>query len=189
VIALMLKFMKPLQSADILSELPTELRVQVMQQFPRIKSVAPDELVSIEKNVRARVQELPKFILGAANEDIVFWTKILTHAKNQEEILVDLESNRPDLYEKLARFRFSLDDLTTLPLPLVTKVLDEIDNDDLTKALLSLPGDIKDYVLSEVNPKRQELLRDQLVSYAGLPTEVIQAARFKVTQKFREVMA
>ncbi|MGE4233685.1 MAG: FliG C-terminal domain-containing protein [Bacteriovoracia bacterium] len=186
--SLLLKFMKPEQSAFILKSLKSEERIQILEQSSRIASISSEELLSIEEKIRSQANKLPKFLLGISEEEITYWTNVLTHADNQDELLLDLEKSRPELYQKLARFRFHLEDVPSLPQPLTSKVLEEIENDELALALLTCPRDIVDYVLGEIPPNRRTLLNSQLTMYHGLPKEKLKQARVSVTQKFREVM-
>lgn len=187
--AVMIKFMRSEQSAYVMEHLLSGHRQEIVRQLARIKEMGAAELTEIERSVRANVERLPNFILTSAHEETMFWAHILTHTDKQDEILIDLERTQPELYEKLAKFRFRLDDLPSLPPPLIRKVLDEADNDELTKALLTLPDNIKEYALGSVEGRRLVQVRAQMVSYAGMPDAELREARHKLTTRFREVMA
>lgn len=186
--ALMLKFMKPHQSASVLGGLPSEKRAEIIGQFQRIRHLSADELQSIELSVRKQISVLPNYILTSQEEDVEFWAKILTLSDKQEEILMHLEQVKPELYKQLARFRFKLDDLPSLPTPLIQKVLDNADNDELTKGMADLPKDLVDFVLSHLNPKRRDLIEAQLMTHDHLPREQLVQHKQQLTVKFREMM-
>jgi flagellar motor switch protein FliG len=131
---------------------------------------------------------MPKLLLGYSREELVFWSKILSQSTNQEGILLDLEHSRPDLYPLLAKYRFKLEDIPSLPTPLILKVLNEVENDELALGLFTCPKDIADFVINELSPMRRELLSNQFVTLHGISNDKTQQARKALTQRFREVM-
>lgn len=187
--ALMLKFMKPAQSAAVLKALSSEKRIEILAHSTRASKMSIDELSSIEASVRSHVEKLPRFLLEHTQEDTKFWSQILTHADNQEQILMDLERVRPELYSSLAKFRFKLEDIPALPLPLLAQVVDGVDNDQLAMALLTCPRDVSDFVLNKMASSRRALVSSQLVMFTGVPEAQLTEARMTLTHRFREVMA
>ena len=187
--AVILKFCKPEDSALVLGSLSSKVRMEILDQFYRTQNLSSDELSQVETAVREKVSRLPKLLLGYNQQDQDYWSKVLTHSTQQEALLLDLEKSRPDLYPALAKFRFKLEDMPSLPTPLVQKVLDEIDNEELSLALLKCPKPVVDFALAELGTERRALIASHLGMYSGIPNEKIQQARQSLTLKFREVIA
>lgn len=186
--AILIKFMKPEQSAKILTTLEPNQRAEILSQFSRISNLTTDELRSIEQSVREHAAQMPKLLLGYNREEADFWSGILSQADDQEAILFDLEKTRPDLYPLLAKYRFKLEDIPSLPQPLISKVLNEVDNEELALGLLTCPKDLTDFVMNELNPNRRQLVSSQLVTFNGLSGQKPKEARQSLTLRFREVM-
>ena len=187
--ALMIKFMKPKQSAAVMRDLPVDLRDGIIKQTARVRTVSTEELGEIERSVRDQVAALPSFILTSPSQELEFWARLLSNSEDQDAILLSLEKERPELYEQLAKYRFRLEDVPSLPRPLIHRVLDQINNDELTRAMLTLPEPTREFLLSELGPKRQALLRSQLDALVGLPAGETREAKQRLTTLFREVMA
>jgi flagellar motor switch protein FliG len=186
--ALILKFCPPGTAASVLNHLDERQRISIIDQFERTREISPNELKTIELSVREAAQRLPNFILGSIRQELDYWTRLLTSTENPGRLLGDLEQSRPDLYEKLARFRFELPDIPSLPAPLVRRVLDEVENDELARALSHQPSDLVQYVLNELSQARRSLIQNQLLSYQNVAGQEIQKSVDHLTRSFREVL-
>jgi hypothetical protein len=187
--ALILKFSKPDAAALVLENLEEKSRLSVIDQFERTREMSPDELKSIEKTVRASVRTLPNFILGTARQEQEYWSHLLSSTQDPSKLLLSLEEVRPDLYNKLAKFRFQLQDLPSLPSPLVRKVLDDMENDEIARAFSGQSSDLVAYALNEMPAARRRLLEDQILSYQNVENFEVQKSIETLTRKFREVLA
>ena len=186
--AILLKFMSPDHSAKVLEAIDKAQRQLILTQFGRIGNLSSEELSTIEKNIREKTKVLPKLMGNYNQEDLHFWTQILSRAEDQEAILNDLEKARPDLYPRLAKYRFKLEDLPALPQSLLHRTLDQIENDELAKALLTTPKDVSAFVLEELSQDRKRLVSSQMMSFSGLPEDSLKESRINLTLKLREVM-
>jgi flagellar motor switch protein FliG len=186
--ALILKFSKPDVAASVLEGLTEKFRISVIDQFERTREMSPDELKSIEKMVRSSVKTLPNFILGTARLEQEYWNHLLSATTDPAKLLTSLEEARPDLYEKLAKFRFQLQDLPSLPQPLVRKVLDDIENDEIARAFSGLHSDLIAYALNELPEARRRLLEGQILSYQNVESFEVRKSVDTLTKKFREVL-
>lgn len=190
VVALMIRFLPPQISGAVLSALPPEQRLEALTQLGRVNQIGTEELTSIERSVRARVDQLPRFLMGSNQmDDAQYWSRVLALAPDQEAILMDIERTNPGLYPMLAKFRFKLEDVPSLPPPLIAKVLDQVDNEELALALAGLQRDVSEVLLGEINVNRRSLLRSQISMLQGVDVQQLSTARQALTLKFREVIA
>lgn len=187
--AIMLKYMKPAQAAMLLDNLPSEVRSETLAHIPHSAKIAGAELFSIEKSVRAQVDSMPGFLAGNQKVSSDFWVKILTHSEHQDEILLDLERTSPEMYPALAKFRFKLDDIPGLPRPLLQKVVNDVENEELSLALLSCSPDVVNFVLAELPVARKQLLQEQMNMMNGISGNKMNIAKATMVKRFREVMA
>jgi len=186
--ALILKYCKAETSAQVLDRMSDKDRKGVIDQFERVGDISAAELKSIETSIRSSLSTMPDFIADSSSQELDYWSKLLAAAKSPQAILINLEHARPDLYEKLARFRFQLTDIASLPPPLVRKVLDEVENDELAKAFSRMSPDLIKYSLSELPEARRRLLLGQILSYQNLEGNQVNESIQNLTRKFREVL-
>jgi hypothetical protein len=185
----MLRFLKASQSAMVLEAMPPGRRLEVLAQVPAIQNTSFSDIANIEREVRTSVQMMPSHSFGAKRQDVDFWGNVLAESQNQDVILGDLEKTNPEIYPELSKFKFKLEDVSTLPDSLLQTILAEADNEELAMALSTCPDDIVEVILDAISPRRQELLRQTIDAAKSAPKEQTKSARISLTKKFREAMA
>ncbi len=188
-VCVLLRFMRPEQSAKILKTLTDKQKSEVLAYSSKLNQIPFSELVEIEQQVRKISNQLPKNIFGASKDEADFWGNILSEADDQDSILRIIEREKPDLYPSLKKYRFALEDAASLPDSILEKVLVNVDNDELCLALSTCSKDVADVLLDALSPKRREHLLDQLQGYKESDKEKTNAAKIILTKKIREAIA
>ncbi len=189
VTAVILNFLGPDRSAMVLDRLSSKCRLESLAQLEHCRHLPAEELKEMENHVRSLANAMPRMGAFQRNLDLKFWSRLLSQTENQEQILLDLEQLYPALYPKLARYRFKLEDMPSLPKPLIQRTLDQVENEELSAALVGVPPDLVDFVLNELSQERRELVENQLLMNQGLPLAVYEEHKNSLTKRFREVMA
>lgn len=187
--AVILNFIGPDRSAKILDSLPRERRVECLAQLERSRDLPLSELREIERVVRESAAEMPRLSTFQQNLDLRYWSRLLSRAENQDEILLDLEQVMPSLYPKLAKYRFKLEDLPMLPKSLLLRILDQVDNEQLGAALVGVELSLQEFVLQELSQERRALVENFILVNQGMPPATIDEHVMSLTKRFREVMA
>lgn len=187
-VCVMLRFMKPNQSALVLDALPHEKRVEVLRHVNDVQTTSFVELAHLEQNIRTSVQKLPEHFFGSKKEDIGYWTKVLDEAQDQDGILQDLEHTQPSIFPDLKKTRFKLDEALAIDPTILKKVIGEADNEELALALMSTTQKVQSAILDRMSPRRRALLEEQLATARGAAKEQIVEARLKLTKRFREAL-
>jgi len=186
---LMLRFMKAEQTARVLDALPEGRRVDILGHLPELETTSFSKISIIEKEVRSVVQAMPEQALGVKKEEIDYWGTVVSESNSQDALLQDLQRTQPDIFADLKKFKFSLEDASTLPDNLLDKVLSGVDNEELALALATCREDVVTVFLDAVSDKRRDLLSHYVNSARNAPKEQTQAARQALSRKFREVLA
>lgn len=187
-IAMLLRFMKPQQSAFALDSLPAARRFEVLSTVPTVTGAPIQEIQRVEREVREIVSQIPNHYYGSKKEDLDFWGNVLSESQNQEDLLDDIEKTNPEIYPKLKKYRFSLEDAATLPNNLLQKVLGDCDNTELGQALATCSTDVAEILLDAVSEKRKAVLESSIATYRRVPKDALKGARMNLTRKLREVM-
>jgi FliG C-terminal domain/FliG middle domain len=187
-VCVMLRFMKPNQSALVLDALPHDKRVEVLSHVNEVQRASFQELVSLEKHIRDAVTKLPDHFFGSKKEDVSYWSKVLDEAQDQDGILHDIEKTQPEIYPDLAKTRFKLDEAVNVAPEVLKKVLSDSDNEELALALLSCTRDVQAFILERLSPRRKALLEEQLATARSASKDQIVEARLRVTKRFREAL-
>ena len=187
-VCIMLRFMKPHQSAAVLDALPTERRVEVLSMISQLPTTSFAEIAGIEKEVRTTVQRMPTHLFGTKKDDIDFWGTVLGESQYQDAILVDLEKTQPQIYPSLAKFKFRLEDIAQIPDGILQKVLAQADNEELCLAITTCSKEAATKILASLSARRSEMILGQLPGYKTAAKDLTMAARLTLTKRFREVL-
>src|SRR5690606_16746226 len=104
-------------------------------------------------------------------------------------ILNDIQKTNPGIYPNLKKFKFRLEDAVSLPNTLMERVVADVDNEELSMALATIPSDLVDVFLDVVSPKRKEIIEYQIASSRTAPKDELHVARQNLTKRFREVLS
>jgi hypothetical protein len=187
--AMMLRYMKPQQSAYALDALTPAQKYEILSMAKQLKNTSLAEIQSVEKQIRTVVQQMPNRFVGSEKGDVGFWGGVVSESEHQDELLDMLEKTHPEIYPNLKKFRFTLEDAATLPDGILERVLREVDNDELGLALAACSEDVADVLLDAVAEKRKQILLNQIDTYRHVPKEQLATAKASLTKRMREVLA
>jgi len=185
----MLRFLKPSQSAYVLDAMSPSRRMEILSQVPQVQAAALNDLAVIEKEIRVNAQRMPRALFGSPKEDADYWGKVLSESDQQDGILKALEKTNPELGPNLKKFRFKLEDAMTLDSGILDRVLGDVDNDELALALVTLPDEIAKQFLAALGGRRRDLVAGQVMANMQTPPSQTRPARLSLTKRFRDAMA
>jgi hypothetical protein len=188
-LAVIIQYLGAERAAAILEELDSSARFQVLSFVPAVRSLKRSDLLAIESAVRSRLGEVSQLAPALARRDEEFWTNLILHSNEQDELVAYLEQIDVGLSQRLAKFKFKLEDVKRLPMAQLAKVLEGLDNDTLCKSLLTVEDEVRSAVFDGMNERRREVVEGQMRAYSSLPSDELKAARQLVTAKFREVIS
>jgi hypothetical protein len=188
-VCMMLRFLKPQQSAFILDTLPAENRREVLGNVTHVQSMSFADMVNVEKEVRTSAMRIPSHIYGSQKDDMEFWGSVINESTNADSLLSDLEKTNPGISSDVAKFKFKLEDAASLPDNLLNKVLSDVDNEEFSAALASVRPEIASVFLDAVSPQRRKVLEPQIMTYRRAPQAQLSSARSNLTRRIRERLA
>lgn len=187
-ICLMLRFLRPAQSAFVLDNMTAQQRREVIAHVFQISQIPLSEILNIENQVRASVRRLPNHFLNSAPEEFKFWGTVFSEAQQQDSIFEELEQTNPEIYANVKKYRFSLEELAAVPDSLVSRVIAEVENDELCLALSTCPPHIVESILDSLSQLRRQVIEQQLPNYRRAPKADAQKARANLSRRFRDTM-
>lgn len=185
----MLRFLKPAQSAYVLDGMSPSRRSEIFAQVPQVQVAALNDLAIIEKEIRASAQRMPRALFGSPKEDAEYWGRVLSESDQQDGILKALEKTNPELGPSLKQFRFKLEDAMSVDDDVLQRVLGDVDNDELALALTTLPDEVVEQFLQALSGRRRDLVAGQVQANKSTPPAVTRPARLALTKRFREALA
>ncbi len=189
-IALILAYLKPESSAQVLNNLPPDIQAQVAIRIAEMNTTNPEVLSDIEKIVESKfssivVQDVSKAggiqtlanILNRADRSTE--KNVIELLKNYNNVLVDQVKELMFVFEDIAR----LDDRT------IQRVLRDVDTKDLALSLKGMKDDVKDKLLRNMSERAQAMLVDDMEYMGPVRAKDVQETQTKIVRIIRTLEA
>lgn len=166
-IALIMSHLPPALAAEVLSGLPGEKQLDVIQRIANMEQTSPEVVRDVEASLESRMtstfnQQMEK----AGGVPMVAQILNVTDRMTNKTILETLEQDDADLVEEIRRLMFVFDDILKLDDRAVQALLREVDNAQWAVALKGASEELKEKVFNNLSQRAGELLREEM-EYIG----------------------
>lgn len=166
-IALIMAYLKPEHSAQVLNYLPSEVQAQVALKIADMDTTNPEILSEIEKIVESKFSSVvvQDFSKAGGVESLA---NILNRADRATErnVIELLEVQNPPLAEEVRELMFVFEDIVNLEDRAIQRVLREVETKDLAMSLKGTREDVKEKIFKNMSERAQAMLRDEM-EYMG----------------------
>lgn len=166
-IALVLSYLKPEQSAAILSSLPQDKQVDVAKRVAKLNSASPEVIKEVERILEKKLSTLVSQDYTAAGglQTIV---DILNASDRgtEKNILDSLEIDDVELADEIKKRMFVFEDIVILDNRSIQRVLREVDNHDLALALKGSSEDVAKVLYTNMSKRMAEMIQED-IQYMG----------------------
>jgi flagellar motor switch protein FliG len=189
-VALILSTQHIEHAAEILTNLPEEIRADVAYRISKIETVSPVVLSRIEDALHREIG----LVSGNAHKKvggIDAIVGILNHMKNNldSDILEDMEQTDPDMAEEIRKKMFTFENLVALDGRSLQMILREVNNDSLTLALKTASEQMKEKIFANMSSRAADMIQDDLEAMGPVrlsEVEIMQQSIVKIAMKLEE---
>jgi flagellar motor switch protein FliG len=189
-VALILSTQHIEHAAEILTNLPEDIRADVAYRISKIDKVSPVVLSRIEDALHREIG----LVSGKAHKKmggVDAIVGILNHMKNNldSDILEDMEQTDPDMAEEIRKKMFTFENLVAIEGRSLQMILREINNDSLTMALKTASEQMKDKIFANMSARAADMIRDDLEAMGPVrlsEVELMQQSIVKIALKLEE---
>lgn len=163
-IALILAHLGPGQAANIVSNLPQEMRAEVAHRIAIMDRTPPEVIREIE---RVLEKKLSTALVSQAYTD-VGGVKSLVEMLNwvdratERTIMESLAETNPDLADEIKNMMFVFEDINTLDDASIQKVLREVDTKELALALKGVGEEVQNRIFKNMSERAANMLREEI---------------------------
>jgi flagellar motor switch protein FliG len=182
IIAVILALLTPSKVAKVIKEFPSELRIEVIKRMAVLESIPADRIKVIAESF---LQEMKEFI---GEEIKIDGTKqaanVLTSLDKytQEEILSYLESENPELAEKIRDRMFTFEDIAKLDDKAILEILKTVDKQTLALALKDAPKEILEKFLKNMSKRAAQIFLEDMEAMGKVRRSEILRARRQIVK-------
>jgi flagellar motor switch protein FliG len=161
-VAVVLSKLRPEHAARVLSILPEDLSLDVINRMLRMESVQKEVIERVEQTLRTEfMSNLSQTRRRDAHEVMA---EIFNNFDRQTEtrFLTALEEDNRDAAERIKALMFTFDDLTKLDTPSAQTLMRNIDKDKLAVALKGASETVRQFFFSNMSTRAAKMLVDDM---------------------------
>jgi flagellar motor switch protein FliG len=162
-IALMLALLKPEQAAEILENLPSDRRNEIVNRMITLGSVSYEFIEEMAKTLESELN-----FEGVRSEQQVGGISMMAEILNnmsrssENEILDSVEEVNSDLASEIRNLMFTFDDILKLTDKDIRELIKEISKEDLIRALKVAENEMKDKIFGNMSTRAAEMLKEDI---------------------------
>jgi flagellar motor switch protein FliG len=163
-IALVLSYVEAKVAAEIMTNLPGELQVDVILCLASMDRVSPQVIQVVEHNLKDKLSGMISEVDFRDTGGVNFLVKVLNQVErgNQKSILSALEESDPKLVEEIRTNMFTFDDLVKLDDRTMQRVMRDVSKADLAMALKGASERLKDLVFRNLSERARDNLKEEI---------------------------
>lgn len=181
-IALILSHLSPEKAGNILTNLPEELRAEVVLRISNLERVPPDVVSEVAEMLESEVKSMGG--VGHQLGGIKTVADILNQMDRAAEssILTKIEETDPKMADDIRQLMFIFDDLVLIDDRGIQEVLKEISSDDLAKALKTASESVKEKIFKNMSERAAEMLNEDIEDMGPIRLSEVEKAQQAITQ-------
>jgi len=186
-IALVLSYLEAKVAADILTNFPKELQIEVTLRLATMDRVSPQVVQVVERDLKNKLSGVLSEADFRATGGVSFLVKMLNQVDRgvQKTILEALEATNPKLVEEIRANMFTFDDLIKLDDRTMQRVLRDVNKSDLALALKAAPERLKEAVFRNLSERARENLKEEIEILGPQLAKNVYAAQRRIVEAVR----
>ncbi|MGE4353943.1 MAG: flagellar motor switch protein FliG [Oscillospiraceae bacterium] len=187
-VALLLSYIEPKKAAGVLAALPNEAQVDIVTRMANMEGVIPEYIREAEMVLEQRLAQI-----GMSDQTAVGGigavVKIINNLDRGTEkyILENLDMQDAELAEEIKTNLFVFEDIVKLSNQAIQTVLKNVDQTDITIALKGANEEVKNFIMSNISKRLQEMIIDDLEVMGPMKIRDVEAAQQRIVNTVRSL--
>ncbi len=162
-IALILSYATSDQASTIISELPRDKQISVVERIAKMSNTSPDVIAIIEENLEKKFSSFLTFDsteIGGIN----YIADIMNHMdrSNEKYIFDELSKIDEKLAEEIRKRMFVFEDITILDDISIQRFLRDVDSKDLVLAIKGANQEVTNLIFKNMSNRQAETIKSDL---------------------------
>jgi len=186
-IALVLSYLEAKLAADIMTNLPSDLQIEVTLRLARMDRVSPQVVQVVERNLKQKLSGVLSAADFRATGGVNFLVKMMNQVDRdvQKRIFEAMEPKDPKLVEEIRASLFTFDDLASMDDRTMQRVLREVNKNDLALSLKGAPEKLKELVFRNLSERARDSLKEEIEILGPQLAKDVYAAQRKIIELVR----
>jgi len=187
-IALILSYLKPNQSAQILANLTPEKQTEVTRRIAMMDRTSPDIVREVEQILETKFSGLlsEDFTTTGGVQNVV---EILNSVDRgtEKHIMDELDRTNPELSEEIRKRMFVFEDIVTLDNRSIQRIIREIDNSQWAIALKGASEEVKEVIFANMSKRLVEMIKEDIDFMGPVRVRDIEEAQQNIVNVIRRL--
>lgn len=187
-ISLVLSYLDPAVSGQILSDLPQEVQADIAKRMATMDRTSPEIINEVEQILERKLSTTvtQDYTQTGGVESVVEVLNSVDRA-TEKTILDSLEIQDPELAEEIKKRMFIFEDIVTLDSRAIQRVIREVENDDLLLALKASSEEVKEIIYSNMSQRMVENYKDELEYMGPVRLRDVEEAQMRIVAVIRRL--
>jgi len=187
-IALVLAYLRPQQSAAIVSALPQEKQVEVATRIALMDRTPPDVIKEVERVLEKKLSSmLTTDFTNAGGIQALVDILLSVDRGTEKYIMENLELKDSELAEEIRKRMFVFEDIVTLDNRSIQRFLREVDNSDLALALKGASEEVSRVIFANMSKRLQDMIKEDMEYMGPVRLRDVENAQQKIVNIIRQL--
>ncbi|MRX70592.1 flagellar motor switch protein FliG [Bacillus lacus] len=187
-IALILSYLDPVQSGQILSELPQEVQADIARRIALMDRTSPEVISEVEQVLERKLSSTftQDYTQTGGVESVV---EVLNSVdRSTEKTILDvLEIQDPSLAEEIKKRMFVFEDIVTLDNRAIQRVIRDVENEDLMLSLKVASEEVKEIVFKNMSQRMVETFKEEMEFMGPVRLRDVEEAQSRIVSIIRRL--
>jgi flagellar motor switch protein FliG len=187
-IALILSYLDPQQSGQILSELPQEVQADIARRIAIMDGTSPEVISEVEAILERKLSAtVTQDYTQTGGVEAVVEVLNGVDRSTEKTILDALEIQDPELAEEIKKRMFVFEDIVTLDGRSIQRVIRDCDNEDLLLSLKVSSDEVKEIVFRNMSNRMVETLKEEMEFMGPVRLRDVEEAQSRIVAIIRRL--
>ena len=187
-IALVLAYLDSKKASEVIAQLPVDVQADVARRIAKMDRTTPEVLREVERVLERKLSTLASEDFSSAGGiDAIVEMLNLTDRSTERSIIETLEEEDGELAEEIKKRMFVFEDIVLLDDRGIQRVLREVDNHDLSKALKSVDAEVKEKIFSNMSKRAVSFLKDDMEYMGPIRLHDVEEVQQKIVNIIRKL--
>ena len=188
-IALILSYADPDQASMVISELPKEKQIKVVESIARMESASPDAIKIVEASLKKKFESVLTTADFTTIGGIDYIADVMNHMDraNEKYIFDELGKENEELADTIRKKMFVFEDIVSMDNRSIQRFIRECDVKDIVYALKGSDDKIKELVFANVSTRMAESIRSDLEITVNVRLRDVEEAQQRIVGVIRRL--
>lgn len=188
-IALILSYADPDQASMVISELPKEKQIKVVESIAKMESASPDAIKIVEASLKKKFESVLTSADFTTIGGIDYIADVMNHMDraNEKYIFDELGKENEELADTIRKKMFVFEDIVSMDNRSIQRFIRECDVKDIVYALKGSDDKIKELVFANVSTRMAESIRSDLEITVNVRLRDVEEAQQRIVGVIRRL--